>query len=67
MIKEVKDKGGVPYVIPEGGSSAVGLLGYISMMKELKDSNYSHIVCAVGSAGTLAGILMVKRIVKHFN
>jgi 1-aminocyclopropane-1-carboxylate deaminase/D-cysteine desulfhydrase-like pyridoxal-dependent ACC family enzyme len=26
MMKEVREQGGVPYVIPEGGSSAVGLL-----------------------------------------
>jgi hypothetical protein len=39
----------------EGGSFALGLWGYINAMKEIADSkeNYTHIVCAVGSGGTL--------------
>jgi 1-aminocyclopropane-1-carboxylate deaminase/D-cysteine desulfhydrase-like pyridoxal-dependent ACC family enzyme len=32
------------------------------MMKELLENKFTHIVCAVGSAGTLAGILMVWQI-----
>lgn len=42
-----------------GASTATGSLGYIRMVKELKeeDVTFNHIYSAAGSAGTLAGIL----------
>lgn len=55
-----------PYVIPEGGSNGLGAWGYISMTAELLDEEdrcpYTHIVCALGSGGTLAGLLLGRRI-----
>jgi len=61
-IKLENEKGEKVYVIPEGGSSALGLWGYIQMMKELKDQTvtFSHIFCAVGSGGTIGGLLVGK-------
>ncbi|MFQ5692557.1 MAG: D-cysteine desulfhydrase family protein [Nitrospinota bacterium] len=53
-----------PYVIPEGGSNALGAMGYVEMVGELKEQidargiGLDAIVCPVGSGGTLAGILM---------
>jgi len=57
-------KGHRPYVIPEGGSNALGALGYVVAMEELAKQlkqmklEFDHMVCAVGSGGTLAGLIM---------
>jgi D-cysteine desulfhydrase len=51
------------YVIPGGGSNALGAVGYAACAQELmgqlfEDSlTIDHIVCASGSAGTHAGLL----------
>lgn len=49
-----------PYVIPEGGSNALGSWGYVAMLDELVRQGFGdrirHLVCATGSAGTLAGL-----------
>ena len=47
------------YVIPEGGSNAVGAWGYIRAVDEMAaqwEEPPSSIVCATGSGGTLAGL-----------
>ena len=47
------------YVIPEGGSNALGTWGYIRAVDEMAaqwDRPPSSIVCATGSGGTLAGL-----------
>ena len=47
------------YVIPEGGSNALGSWGYIRAVDEMADQwaePPSAIVCATGSGGTLAGL-----------
>ncbi len=50
------------YVIPEGGSNALGAWGYIRCIDELcaqwGDAPPSAIVCATGSGGTLAGLVI---------
>ena len=52
------------YIIPGGGSNALGALGYVSCAEELLAQTFEmglkldHIVCASGSAGTHAGLLM---------
>ena len=62
----LEGEGEAPYVIPEGGSNGLGSWGYISMLAELLDDDgrvpYTHIVCAVGSGGTLAGLVLGKKI-----
>lgn len=51
------------YIIPGGGSNALGALGYVACAEELLGQAYSmqldfdHVVCASGSAGTHAGLL----------
>lgn len=51
-----------PYVIPEGGSNALGALGYVDAAKEISRQidldDISAVFCAVGSAGTYAGLLV---------
>ena len=45
------------YKIPCGGSNALGSLGYVDCIKELKEQGmtFDHIVVAEGSGGTMAG------------
>ncbi len=60
---KVRSEGGIPYVIPVGGSSKVGALGYANCALELvaqtNDMNIriDHIIHATGSAGTQAGLV----------
>ncbi len=54
--------GGVPYVIPTGGSAPIGALGYVQAARELNRQvadlklNVDEVVLATGSAGTQAGL-----------
>jgi D-cysteine desulfhydrase len=63
-----RSKGRRPYVIPEGGSNALGSLGYVAMLVELIGQSgdgsfpWDHIVCATGSGGTVAGLLLGARL-----
>ncbi len=54
----VSGAGGVPYVIPGGGSSAVGAQGYVVAADEIRAAFpvAPLVVCAVGTAGTYAGL-----------
>lgn len=55
--------GGNPYIIPGGGSSPTGTLGYVNCAMELvgqandRSLRIDHLVTATGSAGTQAGLL----------
>lgn len=66
MEKEARDlrsAGRRPYIIPGGGATALGALGYVScaheIMAQVKEGHprFDHIVCASGSGGTHAGLL----------
>ena len=63
IATELKGQGRKAYVIPGGGSNALGALGYAvcaqEIMGQLFDASMvvDHIVCASGSAGTHAGLL----------
>lgn len=50
------------YVIPEGGSTILGILGYVSFVEELSKQinlkNIKGICVAAGTGGTAAGILV---------
>ncbi|MGE0359351.1 MAG: D-cysteine desulfhydrase family protein [Vicinamibacterales bacterium] len=60
----VRARGGTPYVIPVGGSSAVGALGYVAGTLELCgqleaiDVRPSRLYFASGSRGTQAGLTL---------
>jgi L-cysteate sulfo-lyase len=60
---EVEARGGRPYVIPGGGSNAVGALGYVECARELVAQAdemglvIDRIVVGSGSAGTHAGLV----------
>lgn len=61
--KKVKDEGRKPYIIPMGGSNALGALGYVACAEEIMQQTFSsgvpidHIVLPCGSAGTFSGLL----------
>ncbi len=63
VAEELRAGGRKPYVIPLGGSSVHGCLGYVQALFELLDQvrgdevGVDAIVVPVGSAGTVAGIL----------
>ena len=63
VAAEVVDAGGRPYVIPGGGSNAIGALGYAECALELVAQandlglEIDRIVTATGSAGTQAGLV----------
>lgn len=61
--------GRLPYYLPPGGSSPIGALGYVEAGLELAAQveagalpEPSHVVAAVGSGGTAAGLLLGLRL-----
>lgn len=52
-------RGAVPVVIPFGGSSVTGARGYVECARELltQAPDLTTVVCAVGSGGTMAGLV----------
>ncbi len=63
--EELKRSGSHPYMLPIGGSTALGSLGCITAVKEisaqLNTDKKVQIVLPVGSCGTLAGIILGAR------
>lgn len=63
VADEVAAEGRKAYVIPGGGSNAIGATGYVACAEEIlsqaEDEGLSidHVVCASGSSGTHAGLL----------
>ena len=63
LLKQLKTDGHKPYLIPLGGSNAIGSLGYVRCANEIirqitvQDVTIDQIVLASGSAGTQAGLL----------
>jgi D-cysteine desulfhydrase len=64
LAERLRAQGRKPYVIPEGGSNALGSMGYVLAVKELLDQAadlgivVGHVVHATGSAGTTAGLAL---------
>lgn len=59
MADDLRAQGRRPYVIPEGGSNALGARGFITACDEVLQQapdGFDGVVCAVGSGGTLAGL-----------
>lgn len=71
-IKQVetnlKSNGKKPYIIPTGGSNAIGALGYINCISEVvrqakeMEMRFDYFVHGAGSSGTQAGLLIGKQI-----
>ena len=60
----LREAGEVPAIIPEGGSSALGALGYVQCAREIAHQLAAHgleadvVAAATGSGGTLAGLAL---------
>ena len=63
LAGQLRAAGRKPYVIPGGGSNALGSLGYVECVLELRQQcidmglKKPHLVHATGSAGTQAGLV----------
>lgn len=59
--KEKKLPAGLPgkndYIIPEGGYGPPGATGAADIVNVFSSRNYTHIVCAVGTGTTMAGLI----------
>lgn len=57
--EQVRGRGELPYVIPFGGSSPLAAHGYVDAAAELEAqlSDIDHVVVAVGSGATMAGLV----------
>jgi len=62
LEQRLKEEGRKPYVIPVGGSNALGSWGYLNFVQEVSEqmeqmsTNFTDLVMACGSGGTTAGI-----------
>ncbi len=65
--RRLRGEGRRPYIIPEGGSTALGAWGYVTAMQELVadltrldggDVKPTTVICAAGSGGTVAGLAL---------
>lgn len=58
-VAELRGAGRHPYLVPYGGSSGLGASGYLEAARELEAQvpDVDHVVCAVGSGGTMAGLV----------
>jgi L-cysteate sulfo-lyase len=63
LAQQLREQARKPYVIPGGGSNALGCLGYVDCVLELQRQcdamglRKPHLVHATGSAGTQAGLV----------
>lgn len=64
VADEVAAEGRKPYIIPGGGSNAIGATGYVQCVQELQQQmfeqglSFDHIVVPSGSGGTHAGVVV---------
>jgi L-cysteate sulfo-lyase len=64
VADDIRKNGGKPYIIPGGGSSPTGALGYVNCAMELvgqlndRSLKIDHLVTATGSAGTQTGLVV---------
>lgn len=56
FIDELKEAYGDFYLLPEGGTNALAVKGCEEILT-VADSSFSHVCCAVGTGGTISGII----------
>ena len=66
--EELRAEGKNPYMIPTGGSTSIGALGYLNCVfeiaKQSKESEvvFNHLIHSTGSGGTQSGLLIGKKL-----
>lgn len=64
VLDAIRCRGGKPYFIPAGGSTALGALGYVDAARELADQaaaeqlRIDHVIVTTGSSTTHAGLVV---------
>lgn len=56
FIEKMKNKWGDFYLIPEGGTNCLAVNGCEEILTE-KDADFNYICCAVGTGGTISGLI----------
>lgn len=56
FINQLKDKFGYFYLVPEGGTNALAVKGCEEILTN-EDLKFDYICCAVGTGGTIAGLI----------
>ncbi|MDZ7263574.1 MAG: D-cysteine desulfhydrase family protein [candidate division KSB1 bacterium] len=68
LAEDLRRQGHRPYIIPEGASNELGAIGYLSATEEIAAQcrqlkvTFDYVVCAVGSGGTHAGLLLGQKL-----
>lgn len=57
FIEQLKQQFGEFYLIPEGGTNALAIQGCEEILTEQDKKDFDYICCAVGTGGTIAGII----------
>jgi len=57
FTEQLKSKFGMFYLIPEGGTNALAVEGCEEILTEQDKQDFDYICCAVGTGGTIAGII----------
>ena len=56
FLKEIEEKFGSFYLVPEGGTNELAIKGCEEILEE-DDSSFDFVCCAVGTGGTISGII----------
>jgi D-cysteine desulfhydrase len=68
---DLKEKGRIGYILPEGASNGIGTFGYYNAMEEILeqekelDIKFDAVVVAIGSGGTYAGLFYANKVLKN--
>ena len=67
LATDLRKEGRNPYIIPVGGSCALGCFGYLDAVDEMINQGFEfdHLVFACGSGGTAAGLAIGIHLSKH--
>lgn len=61
FLRQLTDRFPGAYIIPEGGAGPIGIIGSEDILKIGDTSQYTHILCAVGTGTTLMGLIRAAR------
>jgi len=56
FIEELKENHGDFYLVPEGGTNSLAVKGCEEIITP-EDSDFTHICCAIGTGGTISGVI----------